>query len=474
MNRLGCLAVLLVSLSFSGCATTEPYRTHFDQNERVAAGDPPCSSPSRKECRVFYTISPASNEANAVRMAFVEFDEQGYQQADKLTAKALAAIENLAREKPLLMIVYAHGWKHNASEGDDNVRDFKHLLLQMADEDHKACRVVEPSSGSQPACYRREVVGVYLGWRGLATTVEPFNELSFWQRKSRAHRVGIDGASQVVSELSAIRARSNARDNARNEAGHTRLILTGHSFGAALMYSATQQLLLRDMARTEDAQPIAGDVADLVVLVNPAVEAARARALRLAASKRSFPSQQLPLMAVFTSESDAATGFLFPLGRGLSTFLMHHTPRRADTDIASAADQRKENTTTMGKYQPWQTHVLELTPSATDRSRKSGQSAFVANAGSLGNAACGWRRFQRNHEDGGNDVWSLDEMTLKRDPEIQGDTQRRNPYLFVKVDKRIIKDHSDIWGPSFSAFLYKFIAVQGIAADDRLNCEPAT
>jgi hypothetical protein len=464
--RLLCLILVLLSLSPSACVTTLPYRTRFDGTEQSSASGTRCTTTEDRRCKVYYTVSEGDRDANAVHLAFVEFDEQGYQQADKLTDKVLEAIRDLADKKPLLMIVYAHGWKHNASAEDDNVKAFEELLARMAEEDHAACRLATSK------CHDREVVGVYLGWRGLATRVEPFKELSFWQRKSRSIRAGIDGASQVVSELAAIRARSNALDAGRGEPGHTRLILTGHSFGAGLMYSATQQLLLRDMARAQDGQPIAGDVADLVVLVNPAIEAARARALKLAASKRSFPLQQLPLMAVFTSESDKATAIAFPLGRGLSTLLMHHTSEHADTAIASAANQRAENRTAMGQYEPWRTHTLDLTRLTEEQARKAGQRDLSTRTASLRNAACGWRKFQRNKEDGGSDTWSLDEMTLLRDPRVQGNRQRRNPYLFVKVNGKIIKDHSDIWGWGFSEFLYKFIAVQGIAADANRNCEP--
>lgn len=60
--------------------------------------------------------------------------------------------------------------------------------------------------------------------------------------------------------------------------------------------------------------------ADLVVLINPALEAARYATLsEMPNERRRYFESQLPVLAVLTSEDDDATGLAFPLGRWFST-----------------------------------------------------------------------------------------------------------------------------------------------------------
>jgi hypothetical protein len=339
-------------------------------------------------------------------------------------------IEAMAEQRPLLVVVYAHGWKHNAADGDSDIAAFQQLLLRVAAADHAVC--------ARSACARRHVVGVYLGWRGLSATLEPFKELSFWGRKSRAHRVGTDGATEVLAELAKIKSSTNALPG-RSGSDETRLALTGHSFGGALLYSATEQLLVRD-----SAFPVRGtirrNVADLVVLVNPAFEAARFHALQRKAGQLAFDRTQRPILAVFTSRTDTATRIAFPLGRGLATLLQRY----------SSPEQRTQNVTALGHYAPYQTHELVLQQPSK---RASGEPIALVG---LAAALCGWQDFQS----GRSDAWALGDLTFARLPRMRVDGQRQNPYMVVSVDDGIIAGHNGIWGERFSEFLYRFVAVQ--------------
>lgn len=464
LQRPGCLLGLAGSLLLAGCVTTEPYRNQPYNASSDTKKELVCAKPEQEGCtdKVYYATSERTEEANAVHLAFVEFDDQGYLQNDKSVDEVLKRIKALAHPtKPLLMVVYAHGWTHNAKASDGDVEKFTRVLHRIALDDHKACL---PDNSE---CHNREVVGVYLGWRGRATNAEPFNKLSFWSRKSRAHRVGIDGASQIVSALGAIRKQNNDQDEANGKHGHTQLFLIGHSFGAALMYSATQHLLLRDLAYSADGQAVKGDTADLVVLVNPAFEAARVHALWLAASKRHFTPEQHPLLAVFTSTADWETGFMFPLGRHLSTFWMPQTPDRIASETQSASNQRAENATTVGKYTKWQTHELTM-----DVPIKTAQGTAplppVPDASTMKDTACKWRSFQSGTS---NKPWSAGNAHLTRVDGMQSsNAQRTNPYLFITTDGNIITSHSGIWNEQFSEFFYQFVAAQSMAANKNLVC----
>lgn len=435
-----CGAALM--LAVAACTSTAAFRTHLSPpgTDCEFAADQACAAD------VLYEVVPPAatrKDANAptsVHMGFVEFDDQGYLLEPALKDELMQRIQQMAEQKPLLMIVYAHGWKHNASADDTDVLAFRQLLLRVAAADHEVC--------ARSACVRRHVVGVYLGWRGLSATAEPFKELSFWTRKSRAHRVGTDGATEVLSELAKIKATSNHLRGA-NEDNESRLVLTGHSFGGALLYSATEQLLTRDAAFPVDGT-IRPNVADLVVLVNPAFEAARFHSIQRKAANLAFDKTQPPLLAVFTSKTDTATKYAFPFGRGLSTLFQRYT----------SADQRNQNVTALGHYVPFRTHDLLL-----DADKRAHPEAMQLDP--LPVVLCRWRDFQSGH----TDAWNLGGLSLTRQEHIRTEAQRQNPYMVVSVDGGVIAGHSGIWGDLFSEFLYLFVAMQ--SAKPGQDCEAA-
>lgn len=438
------IALALVLLA--ACTPTTAYRKH------LASPGTECRVTSDRSCPgdVLYEVLPQAADASgadaetdaaarataaadapkSVHLGFVEFDDQGYLLEPALKDELMQRIEAMAVQQPLLIVVYAHGWKHNAADGDTDIAAFQKLLLRVAAADHEVCK--------RSACARRHVVGVYLGWRGLSATLEPFKELSFWSRKSRAHRVGTDGATEVIAELAKIKSSSNALPG-RSRSDETRLVLTGHSFGGALMYSATEQLLIRDSAFPTRGT-LRRNVADLVVLVNPAFEAARFHAIQRKASRLAFDRTQRPILAVFTSKTDTATGVAFPLGRGLSTLFQSYT----------SPEQRSQNVTALGHYAPFHTHELNLEAAAKRTTTEP--IALPALAPSL----CGWQDFQSGH----SDTWELGDLSFTRLPRMRVDGQRQNPYMVVSVDGGIIAGHSGIWGERFSEFLYRFVAVQ--------------
>lgn len=429
VRRIGMLAC--VSVAIAACTPTAAYRT------QLAPADTECVAANEAVCAhdVLYKVvgktdaSADPNAAASIHLGFVEFDDQGYLLEPALKDELMKRIQQMANERPLLLVVYAHGWKHNAAAGDSDISAFRDLLLRVAAADHEVC--------ARSACARRHVVGLYLGWRGLSATLEPFKELSFWTRKSRAHRVGIDGATEVLAELAKIKSSSNNLPG-RGRAEETRLVLTGHSFGGALLYSATEELLMRDTAFPTKGT-IPRNTADLVVLVNPAFEAARFHAIERKAGRLAFSKTQRPILAVFTSKTDTATKTAFPLGRGLSTLFERYT----------SAEQRDQNVTALGHYQPFQTHELVVDPA------KRTSPASIELVG-LAAALCGWQDFQS----GKTDSWDLGDLKFSRLPRMQVDGQRQNPYLVVKVDGGVIAGHSGIWGEQFSEFLYRFVAVQ--------------
>ena len=156
-------------------------------------------------------------------LAFLEFDDRGHlwEPTQVESAERLILEEAGGEQGPgVVVVVFAHGWKHNASICDENVVCFREVLTGLDNLE----RVQAAASGYEP----RRVVGVYLGWRGLSVKPRLLKELTFYKRKATAHRIGEGDVLGVFGRLEALRDRLNAT------ADRSRLIIVGHSFGGAL------------------------------------------------------------------------------------------------------------------------------------------------------------------------------------------------------------------------------------------------
>jgi hypothetical protein len=60
----------------------------------------------------------------------------------------------------------------------------------------------------------RQVVGIYLGWRGGSVSVPFAKELTFWARKGAAPRVGHGSVTEVLSRLELIKQTKNPLEKA--------------------------------------------------------------------------------------------------------------------------------------------------------------------------------------------------------------------------------------------------------------------
>ena len=415
------LPVLLACIAIVGCAPITPYRT-----ELKPAAKPCIAEKHSSQCpddAFFLVPTPWSEPGDGIPIGIVEFDDQGALQSRSFKDEILNRIRGLTEEHGTLTVVFAHGWLNNAAPKNENLARFREMLKGIAKGDREICE--------GRSCEGRKVVGVYLAWRGMAATLQPFAGLSFWNRKSRAHRVGQDGATEVLAELAKIKAgTSSAKEKSR-------LILIGHSFGGAVIYSAVQQLLMKDAAFVKGVgKSVDRTTANLVILVNPAFEAARLTALHDRAAGMCFPKTQSPILAIFTSKTDLPTKVAFPTGRLLSSLFTKYNPDRPR--------QSKLDRTAIGHYRGYQTHELRL----GDK-----DAALLPRLSSV----CRWERFR----EGKTHDWDLERVVLERKHSMRHKDQRTNPYYNVAVDDAIISGHSGIWEPEFfMEFIFRLVTVQ--------------
>ena len=307
----------------------------------------------------------------------------------------------------------------------------------------------------------REVVGIYLGWRGGSVSLPGLKELTFWERKNTAHKVGRGGATELLSRLELVQKTKRAQSLEDGKPHRTRFVVVGHSFGGALVFSAMSEILENGFVQTHGPDAVVSDTvgfADLVVLINPAFEAARYSTLSDMANERRryFPSQ-LPVLAVLTSEDDDATGKAFPMGRWFST--LFETERNAERfnpvlGTRETIDQGSANVTALGHFDPYLTHYLRANDTLVDREQvvfdlSAEVQAFVE-------ASRGWEI-----DESGSQI-PFEGAVLQRTESSAG----RNPYMNIRVDGELIRDHNDIYDPRIASFIRQLILISSQSQDE--------
>lgn len=364
---------LVVALGLSGCSALGPFRVHDAVAEVDCAPDTNGEVPAA--CRAAVRESTQDYD-----LLFVEFDDQGLQYpAERYGGEAQSAIagqparrcpaercdrapwqinDTLAHVKDVAgradgvsLIVFVHGWQHNAAHDDENVKAFRTMLASAA--------AVEKSRRDP---YR--VVGLYVGWRGLSSRISPLRQLSFWTRKSAADHIAAGSPRELFARLRGLKCSLVREPVAGRECEEApgvrprmRLVLIGHSFGGLILYNAVSGALIESLARAWDTgEPVSSvpRYADLVVLLNPAFEATRYAPLHRIATTRAYaPAWEPPLFVSVTTSADWATGRAFPIGRQLNTFFQRHASR----------EERQANRRTIGNMPPYVTHELTLATS---------------------------------------------------------------------------------------------------------------
>ena len=466
-------AALLFS---NGCTANQQYRTNYEPANATGA-------PAKPDDTI------VSIEGG--KIGFVEIDDQGWfwdrhqWDAVQTMIKQEASLDqpDNAPPQPVLLVLFVHGWKHNASASDKNVECFKRTLETLS--------AAEKSDSEHENRAPRRVLGVYVGWRGLSATLEPFEELSFYERKNSAHKVGHGALTELLVRLEGLETLSNLRLTRTHSippdgtAPGTELVVVGHSFGGAVVYSALSQILVERFVADTNNQRVLKPFGSLVILINPAFEATLYNDLNdLATTQPSYPAEQRPVTAIFTSKADWATKYAFTVGRFFSTLFEKH---RTDQS------QREANITAVGHFFPYTTHDLIYDPNAKLASLP--QASVTANlppaSSPTGTAASPTPTTPEKIDTATAFALLKDPARLRASAEnlkqLRHQWKRDNaaetavatprdftfddcrlaprknykagdPFLVVSVDKEIIRDHNDIAEPVFINFLREFIA----------------
>ena len=407
-HRLTAL-ILIVALSATACVPNRMYRRNSIQPEPD------------------YTL------------AYIEFDDQGEMWAPKQLKAALETIEK-ANEHPngALVMLFIHGWQHSAAPREEeikkgNIKGFRVLL----DESILAAKEADPK-------WDKEVVGVYLGWRGRSSRIPLISSLTFYGRGRAAKRVAQVSATEAIVK---IMTASSANPRAQT-------ILIGHSFGGRIMERALTQTIVGSVLATRKEE--IDFPADAIILVNPAsqailakqfVEAMNRSRIKLYRTDREGRKFEVPLMVSVTSTGDQVTGLLFPAGIALSV-MSGNFRKYGDTYCAPLPRQRTFYRNTAGHVKALHSHVVTGRP---------------LNEEELGKQRGGFDTEVTPKYDPDTKQWGFsfrsgdNEFMIEPIPRAWNDT----PYWIMSVPRSLILDHSAIFNPNTVRLIAAILEITG-------------
>lgn len=338
------------------------------------------------------------DKAENCQLAIVEFDDQGLCFAPGIMSDFAAALNALADKDPII-VVFAHGWKHNASESDSNLLEFTQLLRE--------------TTGFSDG---RPVLGIYLSWRGLSRDGNwVWVQSSFWDRHDAAQRVAQGSVRELLGLLKVFR---NRAPGGSSEPKATLLVI-GHSFGGLLVYAALAQSLI-EAAATQ--LRTGASIADLVLLVNPAFSAVSYMPIQQIVRHVSYPDDMLPIFVSVTAENDWATHYAYRLG--MLTSLL--------TEACRTGEERQALINTMG-HLPWMlTHALSASAATGDASTSSTGIGALSTSGAEA---------------------SFGAVKVRRLPGAPS-----SPFWVASATPDVIDGHNGIFKPAFKDFVRALVA----------------
>lgn len=385
--------------------------------------------------------------------------------------------------RQVLVLAHTHGWHNNANpqRGDfvrfealtDSIRrnltrGFTHDLEQARTNPTPDDSVVDSTT----------VVPIYLAWRGRQYKGLA-DYLTFWSRKEVAERVGAGEYAVLVRALSERKRRWTRTPGLERNM----LVLSGHSFGGAALLSATLPSLARHLLELDGpASDSAPPPADLIVAINPAIEAnvlqrsvlsdlTRTRVESVTVNKlrlTALPPQGGPRadaiatsaavptptrLAILDAENDRARQLWFPLGRRVGAFPFFWS---TTASLALAYGFRADKSLRFTAALPWVIGLARASRStgwtageATAAGRLRGQAALRAELSPrTPDAACLNATLPTSGQ-GRILLRALDDATAAR--------TCANPVKVVSVSSRIIDGHNGLWGVENMRFVQELL-----------------
>ena len=278
-----CLGIVLLAASLSGCMLgVGPYKSENTLRESFECDSITDSDVERSylnQCKI-----DASEEGdNQRRSVFgvVEFDDFGeFLNADQ-ASELLDVIRESAEERPTFLSVFIHGWRHNASEGSSNLKDYRELVRRLGEVECSKLFLTREKN-----CVKPNVIGVYVSWRGdplgltndkltkdskLRAVIKTPQYLSFWNRWKASQRISNTNMTHFLLQLAEKVDQGDKKRLKREKIRSciladylggaqqcSRKLVIGHSFGGRILEHTMAQAFIgnRNLANKMDLQEL--------------------------------------------------------------------------------------------------------------------------------------------------------------------------------------------------------------------------
>jgi hypothetical protein len=292
----------------------------------------------------------------------IEIDDEGRFWYECVAEAALKKIKQESAKRNTIVVIFVHGWHNNASADSPNLQAFDESMGKLPTllEEGLYADSRRELTGTEEV----KVIGIYVAWRGRSLPGF-LDYATFWDRKDAAEWVGSGDLRPFLRKLNEIYEARNLEGSQAGKQPFMGLAGFGHSFGGQVLFKATQPIFekaLKEAGATEQcgrsssatalikAEPLKG-FGDMVVLVNPAFEAAQYKTIHRLSRSLEYDRRQPPLFLVLSAENDLPRLFWFKIARGLDLRISVPQDQR---------DQREMWRLALGVYEPQQTHAVEL------------------------------------------------------------------------------------------------------------------
>jgi hypothetical protein len=362
----------------------------------------------------------------------VEVDDFGRFWDRPAAEQTLQTIEDHTLNTNTIVVVFIHGWNHNADRDDENFAHCEHYLdklrKKLNEHEYAAARKkLNLQDGIN-------VVGLYVGWRGRSLPGF-LNYLTFWGRKSAAERVGEGDLREFLLRLQQVYMKRNRNDSPGNST-FMGMVTIGHSFGGQVLFKAISETFENDLINAivrarpkldKELPEIISGLGDMTVLINPALEAFQYERIDRLTKDTPFNTHQAPVLLTVSAENDRARQIWFPLGRNVN--LPFRPPFQT-------SEVKQLWVKALGEYEPQRTHTLNVTQqpdTITDDLYTECQIATAPFTGSL--------------------VVAGAHLEARRQP-----AQPHSPVVVAYTSSDLVEGHNEIFKENFTNFVTDYVA----------------
>jgi hypothetical protein len=441
-------------------------------------------------------LTPIDRGDRSPLVGYVELDDFGWYRDRQQPRLLLQQLQQMSATENVVVVLYTHGWRHNVSQNESDMRSFRETLrflnAEVESDTFRAAR--RYLTGNADA----RVVGIAVGWRGQAWPElgRPFPAwffpkylldlpvyLSAIGRKQTAHVVGETDLQYFLSALADLHQARWAKLK-HGVAPMMSLVMVGHSFGGHALFDAAHERIESNLASAivgsyvdstsgmapravpvaarldrlaKDALPpathscrrVVESFGDLVVLINPAIEAASYKDVDALVHSARFRKDQPPVLVTFSSTNDGARNVVF---RGLR--LVTEAGR-----ASTSADQRRMERVALGAYPEQHTNWLDLidhSSGAKDLAKKGIEAPPArADLASPGETDSTWLAPILGHVTDADlsSTFTSGNVSLSRLPAGIG----HSPAIVVNTSSDVINGHSDFFRQAFIHWLTRYV-----------------